>query len=66
LGSLVLVTFRSRSAVAVVNDRGPCLTPYCQRVAPPRLRQRIADLTPALARYLRFPGLGKVTLAAVH
>lgn len=66
LGSYVLVTFRKRTALAVVNDRGPCLTVHCQRSAPRRVRERIADLTPGLARYLRFPGLGRVSLATVR
>lgn len=60
LGSVVVVSYRGREAKAVVNDRGPCLSSHCQRTAPARVRARVLDMTPALARALRFPGLGRV------
>ncbi len=60
LGSRVVVSYRGREVVAVVNDRGPCLSPHCQKVAPRRVRERVLDMTPALARLLKFPGLGRV------
>lgn len=66
LGSLIMVTYRGRSAVAVVNDRGPCLSRHCQRTAPARVRSRILDMTPALAARLHFPGLGRVTFWPIH
>lgn len=62
LKSCVKVRYRKRETIAVVNDRGPCLSPQCRAKAPARIRMRIADLTPALASYLRFPGLGKIEL----
>jgi rare lipoprotein A (peptidoglycan hydrolase) len=60
LGSIVVVSYRGREARAVVNDRGPCLSSHCQRTAPARVRSRVLDMTPALARVLGFPGLGRV------
>jgi rare lipoprotein A (peptidoglycan hydrolase) len=66
LGSLIMVTYRGRSAVALVNDRGPCLSAHCQRTAPARVRARILDMTPAVAARLHFPGLGRVTFWPIH
>lgn len=60
LKSRVIVAYRRRVAIAVVNDRGPCCTPDCRHNAPLRVLIRKIDLTPALARYLGFPGLGVV------
>lgn len=60
LGSTVVVSYRGREAVAVVNDRGPCLSSHCQRTAPSRVRSRVLDMTPALAKRIKFPGLGRV------
>lgn len=61
LGSIVVVSYRGRTATAVVNDRGPCLSPDCQQHAPKRIRDRVLDMTPAVARQIKFPGLGRVT-----
>ena len=61
LKSCVEVSYRGRSHIAIVNDRGPCLTPWCQHHAPARIKRRELDMTPALARILRFPGLGSVS-----
>lgn len=60
LGSVIVVSYRGREAVAVVNDRGPCLSSHCQHSAPARVRSRVLDMTPALARRIKFPGLGRV------
>jgi rare lipoprotein A (peptidoglycan hydrolase) len=61
LGSYVAVSYRGRTVIAVVNDRGPCLSAYCRRTAPKRVGERVLDMTPAVAAKLRFPGLGRVT-----
>ncbi len=45
-----------------VNERGPCGTHECQRTAPPRIKVRIADLTPAGADMIGLDGLGQVTI----
>lgn len=60
LGSHVMVRYRGRTACAVVNDRGPCLSAYCQSHAPKRVRDRVLDMMPRLASRLGFPGLGRV------
>jgi len=60
LGSTIVIAYRNRTATAVVNDRGPCLSRHCQRVAPARVKARVLDMTPAVAKRLRFPGLGRV------
>lgn len=62
LKSCVVVKYRKWTQIAVVNDRGPCLSARCQAMAPKSVRQRIADLTPALAKSINFPGLGPVEL----
>lgn len=61
LNSCIEISYRGRSRIAVVNDRGPCLTAWCQHHAPTRIKRRELDMTPALARILRFPGLGFVS-----
>ncbi len=61
LNSCIEVSYRGRLQIAIVNDRGPCLTSWCQRHAPTRIKHRALDMTPALARILRFPGLGTVS-----
>lgn len=61
LKSCVAVFYQGRLAVAVVNDRGPCLSAYCQSHAPARVRARVLDMTPLLAARLNFSGLGRVT-----
>lgn len=61
LNSCVAVRYGERTATAVVSDRGPCLTPHCQRTAPERVRNRVIDMTPAVAASLKFPGLGQVS-----
>ncbi len=61
LHSCVEISYRGRSQTAIVNDRGPCLTTWCQHHAPARIKRRELDMTPALARILRFPGLGCVS-----
>lgn len=61
LGSWIVVNYRGRTATAVVRDRGPCLSHHCRHTAPKRVRDRVLDMTPALAKRLRFPGLGWVT-----
>lgn len=65
LGSTVVVSYRGRQERAVVNDRGPCLSVHCQRTAPARVRSRVLDMTPALARRLKFPGLGRVAFWSI-
>lgn len=61
LQSCLMVQYRDRVQLAVVDDRGPCLTPHCQRTAPERIRNRVLDMTPAVAASLHFPGLGQVS-----
>lgn len=61
LKSCIEISYRGRSRVAIVNDRGPCSTPWCDKNAPARIKRRELDMTPALARILRFPGLGFVS-----
>lgn len=62
LKSCVAVKYRDRTVgPAVVDDRGPCLTSYCQHHAPQRVRERVLDMKPRLASLLGFPGTGKVT-----
>lgn len=61
LNSCVMVRYQGRDQKAVVNDRGPCLTRHCQRTAPERVRNRVIDMTPAVATALKFPGLGTVS-----
>lgn len=61
-GTCVQLCFRRRCVwPVIVNDRGPCLTAFCQKVAPYLLKREV-DMTPALAKTLRFPGLAKVTM----
>jgi rare lipoprotein A (peptidoglycan hydrolase) len=60
LNSCVAVYYEGRTQTAVVNDRGPCSSDYCQRVAPARVKERVLDMTPAGASLLKFPGLGRV------
>lgn len=62
LNSCVEVKFHGKTAKAIVNDRGPCFSDYCRRTAPARVRNRILDMTPNLARKLNFPGLGMVEI----
>lgn len=47
------------AAYIKINDRGPCLTPRCQRTMP-HLKKRIIDLTPTAADAIYLPGLGMV------
>lgn len=61
LHSCIEISYRGRAQTAIVNDRGPCLTAWCQHHAPSRIKRRELDMTPALARILRFPGLGTVS-----
>lgn len=61
LGTCLMVRYRGRETPVVVNDRGPCTTDHCRLHMPARVRQRVLDMTPAVARELRFPGLGTVT-----
>lgn len=61
LKSCIEISYRGRAQTVIVNDRGPCLTAWCQHHAPPRIKRRELDMTPALARLLRFPGLGTVS-----
>lgn len=61
LNSCVMVSYRGKTQMALVDDRGPCLTPHCQRTAPERVRNRVLDMTPAVAASLHFPGLGQVS-----
>ncbi len=65
LGLCVAVSYRKRTQVAVVNDRGPCLSDHCQRVAPARVKARVLDMTPAVAARLKFPGLGRVSFQPI-
>jgi len=60
LNSCVAVHYDGRTQTAVVNDRGPCSSDFCQRTAPARVRERVLDMTPAVASLLQFPGLGRV------
>ncbi len=60
LNSCVAVYYEGRTLAAVVNDRGPCSSDYCQRAAPDRVKERVLDMTPAVASLLKFPGLGRV------
>lgn len=62
LGSYVRVDHGVHSAVAIVNDRGPCASAHCRRVAPKRVRDRVLDMTPAMARRLRCGGLCRVAV----
>lgn len=59
LGTCVHLKYRGREATAVVNDRGPCYSERCQRTRPDLIKREL-DLTPATAKQLRFPGLGKL------
>ena len=61
LESCVMVSYRGKTQKAKVFDRGPCLTAHCQRTAPERVRNRVLDMTPAVAARLDFPGLGQVS-----
>ena len=63
LGTLVQVTnLRSGQIIYVkINDRGPCLSAYCQKKRPDLLK-RIIDLTPHAADELGIQGLGRVSL----
>lgn len=47
-GTILTVSFRHRSVVLVINDRGPFV------------RKRELDLSKGAAKALRFPGLGRV------
>lgn len=64
LNSCVSVGYRGRTHIAVVKDRGPCLSAWCQRRAPWLLKRQY-DLWPALARFLHFPGLAKIAAEPV-
>src|SRR5512143_1072427 len=48
LGTILTVSFRHRSVVLTINDRGPFV------------RKRELDLSKGAAKALKFPGLGKV------
>lgn len=61
LGAVIVVSYRGRQERAVVRDRGPCLSSHCQNTAPARIRARVLDMTPALAKRIGFPGLGRVS-----
>src|SRR4051794_39540526 len=52
LSSCVAIYYEGRTLTAVVNDRGPCSSNYCQRVAPARVKKRVLDMTPAVASLL--------------
>ena len=52
-GTCLELAYRKRTVVVVVNDNGP------------HIKGRVLDLTPAAAKALRFPGLGKVTYRKV-
>ena len=62
LGSWAFVKHGRTGEFARVWDRGPCLTPWCQKHAPLRIRVRVADLTPRLAKRLGCDGLCKVAI----
>lgn len=64
LNSCVEVGHNGRLVQAVVNDRGPCASRYCQRRAPWLLKREL-DMTPELARRLNFNGLDHVSLRPV-
>lgn len=69
LGSTVIVQNERRPellSLARVWDRGPCLSAFCQRTAPLRVRTRIADLTPALRRKIGCSDLCRVLIWGVN
>lgn len=62
LGTVVQVDYpKGKVAYLRINDRGPCLSAYCQKIKPDLLN-RIIDLTPQAADSIGLPGLGRVTL----
>ncbi len=62
-GTIVQVTnLKSGERVYLkINDRGPCLSAYCQKRRPDLLK-RIIDLTPYAADELGLEGLGRVAV----
>lgn len=56
LNSCVLVFYRGRSVIAIVNDRGPCYSGKCH----PRVLKRELDLSTGTAKKLHYPGSGKI------
>lgn len=64
LNSCVEIRNGDHVVQAVVNDRGPCLSPHCQKTAPQLLKREL-DMTPAVAKALAFNGLGRVELRSV-
>lgn len=61
LKSCVAVAYRGKVETAMIVDRGPCLSKWCQQHAPKHVRDRELDMTPALAQRIKFPGLGRVS-----
>lgn len=60
LRSCIMIARGPRVVQATIRDRGPCLSAHCQRTAPRRVRVRILDLWPAVARRLACDGLCRV------
>lgn len=58
-GTMLRITnlFNGRSVTAPVVDLGPCTTAHCRLHMPRRIRQRIGDLLPMVARRLGSNGL---------
>lgn len=62
LNSWAFVQHGQKAEFVRVWDRGPCSTDYCQKHAPKRVRIRVADLTPRLARQLGCGDLCRVSV----
>lgn len=63
-GTLVEVTnkLNGRSVVVPIVDKGPCTTAHCNSTMPRRVRSRIFDMLPLVARKLGSTGLTPVRL----
>lgn len=61
-GTIAMVDYpQGWRAYVRINERGPCLSLYCQKRRPDLLK-RIVDLTPEAADAIKLPGLGRVIL----
>lgn len=60
LRSCVMIAHGAKIVQASIRDRGPCLSPRCQRTAPKSVRIRKIDLWLAVARRIGCDGLCRV------
>ena len=59
---LVFNRWNKRWVIAMVNDRGPCTSEFCNTKMPARVRKRILDMSPATAAAIGSKGLTLVVV----